>query len=207
MGSDIILCMALIASFAFVIQFLLSILGSDLDTDIDIDSASDLSMSLSDIISFKGITHFILGYSWTTYFSGSHLVGVVIGSLFFIVLFYVYKLLLKLKQEMVYECPEDLNGREVEIVFRSGKNHYMVNISKNGRQQQNPILRSPSSTRWLISGKKLPENRLRHLSTLTSEISQYLTAVRTVPVISLTMLSRPSLRHWESLISFRLQIL
>lgn len=80
MGSDIILCMALIASFAFVIQFLLSILGSDLDTDIDIDSASDLSMSLSDIISFKGITHFILGYSWTTYFSGSHLVGIVIGS-------------------------------------------------------------------------------------------------------------------------------
>lgn len=43
MGSDIILCMALIASFAFVIQFLLSILGSDLDTDIDIDSASDLT--------------------------------------------------------------------------------------------------------------------------------------------------------------------
>ena len=41
MGSDIILCMALIASFAFVIQFLLSILGSDLDTDIDIDDASD----------------------------------------------------------------------------------------------------------------------------------------------------------------------
>lgn len=96
MGSDIILCMALIASFAFVIQFLLSILGSDLDTDID--NASDLSMSLSDIISFKGITHFILGYSWTTYFSGSHLVGGVIGSFFFIVLFYVYKLLLKLKQ-------------------------------------------------------------------------------------------------------------
>lgn len=97
MGNDIILCMALIASFAFVIQFLLSILGSDLDTDIDIDNASDLSMSLSDIISFKGITHFILGYSWTTYFSGSHLVGIVIGSFFFIVLFYVYKLLLKLK--------------------------------------------------------------------------------------------------------------
>ena len=88
MGSDIILCMALIASFAFVIQFLLSILGSDLDTDIDIDSASDLSMSLSDIISFKGITHFILGYSWTTYFSGSHLVGVVIGSFLFFVLFF-----------------------------------------------------------------------------------------------------------------------
>lgn len=57
MGNDIILCMALIASFAFVIQFLLSILGSDLDTDIDIDNASDLSMSLSDIMSFKGITH------------------------------------------------------------------------------------------------------------------------------------------------------
>ena len=92
MGSDIILCMALIASFAFVIQFLLSILGSDLDTDIDIDSASDLSMSLSDIISFKGITHFILGYSWTTYFSGSHLVGVVIGSRLCIVFFLEYYL-------------------------------------------------------------------------------------------------------------------
>lgn len=42
MGSDIILCIALIASFAFIIQFLLSVLGSDLDTDIDIDDASDL---------------------------------------------------------------------------------------------------------------------------------------------------------------------
>lgn len=90
MGSDIILCMALIASFAFVIQFLLSILGSDLDTDIDINSASDLSMSLSDIISFKGITHFILGYSWTTYFSGSHLVGAVIGS------FFLYRFVLRI---------------------------------------------------------------------------------------------------------------
>ena len=136
MGSDIILCMALIASFAFIIQFLLSVLGSDLDTDIDIDDASDLSMSLLDIISFKGITHFILGYSWTTYFSGSHLVGVIIGSFFFIVLFYVYKLPLKLKQETIYECPEDLNGREAEIVFRSGKDHYMVNITRNGRQEQ-----------------------------------------------------------------------
>lgn len=46
MGSDIILCMALIASFAFVIQFLLSILGSDLDTDID--NASDLSRGRED---------------------------------------------------------------------------------------------------------------------------------------------------------------
>lgn len=27
---------------------------------------------------------------------------------------------------MVYECPEDLNGREAEIVFRSGKNHYIT---------------------------------------------------------------------------------
>ena len=48
----------------------------------------------------------------------------------------VYKLLLKLKQETIYECPEDLNGREVEIIFRSGKDHYMVNITRNGRQEQ-----------------------------------------------------------------------
>lgn len=74
-------------------------------------------------------------------------------------------------------------------------------------KQQNPILRSPFSTRWLISGKKLLENRLRRSSTSISEISRYLTVVKTAPVISLTMLSRPSLRHWESLISFRLQIL
>lgn len=55
--------------------------------------------------------------------------------------------------------------------------------------------------------KEIAGEQVRHLSTLTSEISRYLTAVRTVPVISLTMLLRPSLRHWESLISFRLQIL
>lgn len=83
----------------------------------------------------------------------------------------------------------------------------MQNAAERLLGMDTPILRSPSSTRWLISGKKLLENRLKHLSTLISEISRYLTAVRTVPVISLTMLSRPSLRHWESLISFRLQIL
>lgn len=32
--------------------------------------------------------------------------------------------------------PRRFNGREVEIVFRSGKDHYMVNITRNGRQEQ-----------------------------------------------------------------------
>lgn len=74
-------------------------------------------------------------------------------------------------------------------------------------KQQNPILRLLSSTRWLINGKKLLENRLRRSSTSISEISRYLTVVKTAPVISLTMLLRPLLQRWESLISFRLQIL
>lgn len=48
MGSDIILCMALIASFAFVIQFLLSILGSDLDTDIEAEGKKKSLMAEAD---------------------------------------------------------------------------------------------------------------------------------------------------------------
>ena len=41
----------------------------------------------------------------------------------------------KVKTRMVYECRK-IKRKRSEIVFRSGKNHYMVNISKNGRQEQ-----------------------------------------------------------------------
>lgn len=59
----------------------------------------------------------------------------------------------------------------------------------------------------VVYGKTGGEKKSAKLYTSISEISRYLTVVKTAPVISLTMLSRPSLRHWESLISFRLQIL
>lgn len=116
MENDIVLLISVVSSAIFVIQFILSfIINVELDTDVDIDTDIDnLSMSLSDIISFKGLIHFLIGYGWATYFTGNHVIGIVSGAFFFIVLFYVYKLTYKLKQEIIYECPEDLDGREAE---------------------------------------------------------------------------------------------
>lgn len=113
---------------------------------------------------------------------------------------------------------EKLNSDRDEFLDKARKNIdnelnklglYLLNINISDiRDEAGYIMNlGTSSTRWLISGKKLLENRLRRSSTSISEISRYLTAVRTAPVISLTMLLRPLLRHWESLISFRLQIL
>ena len=138
MENDIVLFISVVSSTIFVIQFILSfIINVELDTDVDIDTDIDnISMSLSDIISFKGLIHFLIGYGWVTYFTGNHVVGIIYGAFSFIVLFYVYKLIYKLKQEIIYECPEDLDGREAEIIYQSGKNYYMVSIRKNGRIEQ-----------------------------------------------------------------------
>ena len=57
---------ALFCTGIFIVQFILSfILGEiDLDSDIDLDADGDVDFSLSDILSFKGLIHFGIGFGW-----------------------------------------------------------------------------------------------------------------------------------------------
>jgi hypothetical protein len=42
----------------FIIRFILNLIGSDFDMDFD----ADADLSISDIVSFKGGTHFLMGF-------------------------------------------------------------------------------------------------------------------------------------------------
>ena len=56
MSSNIFLIIALITTGIFVIQFILSIFFGDIDTEIDVDA------DISSVVSFKGLTHFGIGF-------------------------------------------------------------------------------------------------------------------------------------------------
>jgi uncharacterized membrane protein len=76
----------------------------DLDADVDVGSG----FLVSDVISFKGLVHFTIGFSLTLTLMGefsilSATIGVITGIVFVLILYYLYKLLYdKLQQNMKY---------------------------------------------------------------------------------------------------------
>ena len=58
MSSTIFLIIALVTTGIFVIQFVLSIFFGDIDADVDVDA------DISSVVSFKGLTHFGIGFWW-----------------------------------------------------------------------------------------------------------------------------------------------
>lgn len=109
----------------FIVRFVLSwVLGefdvdsdTDVDTDADADTDSGYGVSLSDLISFKGATHFGMGFfGWLSskQYLTSHiewydwLIAFILGLIFVIVLYFIYKLMLKLETK-----PEILSGKQL----------------------------------------------------------------------------------------------
>ena len=94
----------------FIIRFILSWVGGDFDMDVDTD------LDLGDVVSFKGITHFLMGFfgwlsvkSFTTHnvMWYDYLIAFVLGVIFVIILYYVYKFLMKLENK-----PQVLSGKD-----------------------------------------------------------------------------------------------
>jgi uncharacterized membrane protein len=115
----------IVSSALFFITTIGSVLfgGMDLDVDADLDVGSDFM--LGDLISFKGLVHFIIGFSLTlTLMKGFTLlsasVGVVTGIVFVLVLYYLYKTLFeKLQQNIKYT--HDINDMDAEVYFWNDK--------------------------------------------------------------------------------------
>lgn len=135
---------ALFCTIVFLVQFILSFfIGDlDLDTDFDIDSDGNSDFSLSDILSFKGLLHFGLGFSWTMWFNHdlenkylAALISVCVGLLFVFVLWAVYYFAMKLECEMKSERGNDLIGRDVTIYLYLGRGKYSAYVVKDGSKQ------------------------------------------------------------------------
>lgn len=136
----IILIIGAIAYGLFIIQFLMSLFGYDTDIDFDIDFDGDADFSLSDIVSFKGLIHFIMGIS--TYLSTHIFLGTPItmfswvtamgtGVLFVIGLYYVYKWCITLQHTPQRE-EGDLGERYVKIIRHERELTYVGTTTING---------------------------------------------------------------------------
>ena len=88
----------------FVCQFILTIFGGDIHSDASVDTDIDVGdggMSFSDIISFKGLIHFLIGFSgWLTltkpHNAMTYLVAVICGIVLVFLLVWVYHMMYKL---------------------------------------------------------------------------------------------------------------
>ena len=125
MVNTIFLGIAVVASAIFLIQFIMSIFFGDLDTDTDID------VDLSSAVSFKGLTHFCIGFGWYMYIAKStaistFLIGIPIGLLFVFILWFLYKKAYQLQKENKPEKTEALVGMydlctRRSSLYRSGR--------------------------------------------------------------------------------------
>lgn len=121
----------------FIIRFILSWIGGDFEVDGDAD------LDISDVVSFKGFTHFMMGLSgWLSVKSlvstvqwYDYITAIILGCLFVIGLFYVYKLMLKLECKPTILKEEDFVGKPGKIYITSGKDdiyyYYMITVANN----------------------------------------------------------------------------
>lgn len=122
----------------FIIQFLLSVIfGLDSDTDISGD------FEASDLLSFKGLIHFGIGYSWwmvihsqNTSWS-THALAFLLGSLVMIVLWLTYWGISKLKKEIIPERGEALVGKSGVVYSKDLiTGEYTVTLEINGAMRE-----------------------------------------------------------------------
>lgn len=130
MVNTIFLGIALVASAIFLIQFFMSIFFGDIDTDTDLDA------DFGSVVSFKGLTHFCIGFGWYMYIAKStsistFLIGITIGLVFVFMLWFLYKKAYQLQKENKPEKTEALVGRECTIYAHDG-NRYIVQVAQNG---------------------------------------------------------------------------
>lgn len=112
----------------FIVQFLLSNFGGDVDLDVDFDGESDLDVS--SLLSFKGLVHFAMGFSgWlmvrkeVTVFTV--IVGVIIGVLFMVLLYYIYRLCMQFNSEPTEIEGEGLVGKSVKVILALDESTYI----------------------------------------------------------------------------------
>ena len=143
MSSNIFLIIALVTTGIFAVQFVLSIFFGDINADADIDT------DISSVVSFKGLTHFGIGFGWYMYLQQdtdviSYIVGILVGLLFVFAVWYLYKKAYQLQQVNRSENTEQLVGRECTIYFNQGKGKYTVQVSRDGAMREVDVISKSS---------------------------------------------------------------
>ncbi len=154
--------MLLVSGGFFVVSSIISLLFGELDMDFD----SGQDAILSDIISFKGLLHFCIGFSLVLTLMQEVSVisiacGVVTGMIFAIILYFLYKFIYEKAQQSL-QYTEEIRELDAEVYFwdktsRTGE----VFVTLEGRPVTIPI-ECPGCTD-LQKGQKLKVSGNRKL--------------------------------------------
>ncbi|WP_455585294.1 hypothetical protein [Bacteroides sp.] len=139
MSSNIFLIIALVTTGIFLVQFVLSIFFGDFDADTDVDT------DIGSVVSFKGLTHFGIGFGWYMYLQGNtdlatYVIGILVGLVFVFVVWFLYKKAYQLQQTNRAEGTEQLVGRECTIYFNQGEGKYTVQVSRDGAMREVDVI-------------------------------------------------------------------
>lgn len=103
----------------FILRCILSFLGIA-DTELDVDFDGDVDFDVSDLLSFKGALHFVMGFSGWLMIIGkintfTIIAACAIGVVFMVVLYFVYRLCMRFNSEPTRKEGKDLIGRVVTV--------------------------------------------------------------------------------------------
>lgn len=103
----------------FIIQFILSNLGF-VDIDLDVDCDGNIDFDVGDLVSFKGLIHFAMGFSGWLMLTGQVTLVTIIGAIgvgiiFMVALFFLYKLCMKFNYEPTTKSGNALIGKQVVV--------------------------------------------------------------------------------------------
>lgn len=154
MSHSIFLIIALVTTGIFLVQFVLSIFFGDLDADVDAD--------ISSVVSFKGLTHFGIGFGWYMYLSGnteiqSYVIAILTGLCFVFAVWFLYKKAYQLQQVNRSEQTEQLVGRGCTIYFKQSENKYTVQTNRDGAMREVDVI-SESGKAYQTGDKTIISN-------------------------------------------------
>ena len=129
----------------FVIQFVLSIFFGDIDADVDVDA------DISSVVSFKGLTHFGIGFGWYMYLAGNteiqgYVIGILVGLFFVLAVWFLYKKAYQLQQVNHSEQTDQLVGRECTIYFKQSDSKYTVQTTRDGAMREVDVISESGKT-------------------------------------------------------------
>lgn len=139
MSNTIFLTIALVTTGIFLVQFVLSIFFGDMDADADVDA------DLSSVVSFKGLTHFGIGFGWYMYLQNdmdplTFAIGIGMGLLFVFAVWFLYKKAYQLQQDNHAEKTDQLVGRECTIYFNRKEGKYTVQVRRDGSLKEVDVI-------------------------------------------------------------------
>ena len=131
---------AIVVYGVFIVRFILSWVGGDFDVDADAD------LDLSDVVSFKGATHFLMGVSgWLSVKSYTthniewydYIAAIALGLIFVVILYFVYKFMMSLEKKAQVLTGKQLVGKDAKIYLKTGYDSiddmckYIITVDNN----------------------------------------------------------------------------